>query len=113
MKKNADQYIYIPHENMYEIIRNSYLSGENAKSSKSGDTDYQMGELLSIASIDNMELLLFELRFLNRENNIDLNDSEVNEYISNLEAKINGEVSNLSDENVVEYSKYYEKKSDI
>ena len=109
LKKNADQYIYIPHENMYEIIRNSYLSGENAKSSKSGDTDYQMGELLSIASIDNMELLLFELRFLNRENNIDLNDSEVNEYISNLEAKINGEVSNLSDENVVEYSKYYEK----
>lgn len=113
LKKNTNQYIYVPHENMYEIIRNSYLSEGTVKSSKTGDTDYQMGELLTIASIDNMELLLFELRFLNRENNIDLNDREVNEYISNLEAKINGEVSNLSDENVVEYSKYYEKKSDM
>ena len=113
MKKNAEQYIYIPHENMYEIIRNSYLSREIANNSKTGDTDYQMGELLNIASIDNMELLLFELRFLNRENNIDLNDSEVNEYISELEAKLNGEVSKTSDENVVEYSKYYEKKSDM
>lgn len=111
--KNNQPYVYVPHESMYEIIRNSYLSTEIANNSKSGEIDYQMGELLSISSIDNMELLLFELKFLNKENNIDLNDVEVNKYLLDLESKINGKISKLKDEDLVEYSKYYEKKSDM
>ena len=108
LNKKTDNYSYVPHENMYEIIRNVYLSKELTNNSKSGSVDYQMGELLKIATIDNMETLLFELKLLNKENHIDFDD-EVDKYILDLNAKLNGEISGGDDENKVEYSKYYEK----
>jgi len=112
-KSNNNIYEYIPHETVYEIIKNIYLAEVNANNSKTSLVDYQIGELLSIAGIDNMELLLFELRFLNRENNIDLNDEEVSKYISDLQAKLNGEIKISEDVDSVEYSKYYLKQNDM
>ena len=113
LNKKTDNYSYVPHENMYEIIRNVYLSKELTNNSKSGSVDYQMGELLKIATIDNMETLLFELKLLNKENHIDFDDEEVDKYILDLNAKLNGEISGGDDENKVEYSKYYVKKQDM
>ena len=113
LNKNSKDYVYVPHENMYEIIKNSYLLKDSTNNSKSSEVDYHMGELLNIASIDNMELLMFELNFLNKENNINFNDTEINAYILDLQAKINGEVSKINQEEDIEYSKYYEKKSDM
>jgi hypothetical protein len=113
MSKKTDDYVYLPHENVYEIVRNAYLSKEITNSSKSGNVDYQTGELLKIASIDNLELLLFELRQLNKENHINFDDDEVNDYILDLEAKLNGEISKKNHENKVDYSKYYGKKGEM
>uniref|UniRef100_A0A6C0KZ04 Uncharacterized protein n=1 Tax=viral metagenome TaxID=1070528 RepID=A0A6C0KZ04_9ZZZZ len=109
--KNQNQYVYTPHESMYEIIKNSYLSKDMMNNSKSGFADYPIGELLKISTVDNMELLLFELRVMNKANNIDFDDDEVNEYIMNLKAKLNGTISGMN-ENQIDYSKYYKSSSD-
>tara|TARA_A100001011_G_scaffold400745_1_gene518245 strand:+ start:5588 stop:10879 length:5292 start_codon:yes stop_codon:yes gene_type:complete len=109
--KNQNQYVYTPHESMYEIIKNSYLSKEVMNNSKSGFSDYHIGELLKISTVDNMELLLFELRVMNKVNNIDFDDDEVNEYIMNLKAKLNGTISGMN-EKQIDYSKYYRTTSD-
>lgn len=110
MNKRPDNYEYVPHENMYEIVQNSYLSG---KKSKTSNVSYQMGELLRIASIDNMELLLFELMQLNRTNTIDFNDKDVDDYILDLQAQLNGEISKDIDKNRVDYHKYYRTKNEM
>ena len=113
MNRGQNEYVYVPYEIMYEVIVNSYLSKEMSNNSKIVNSEYQMGELLTIAGIDNMELLLFEMKMLNKENNIDFNDEEVNNYILELEAKLNGEISKNNNENKVEYSKYYKKKDEM
>lgn len=110
MNKKQDDYEYVPHESMYEIVKNSYLSD---KKSKTSNVHYHMGELLKIASIDNMELLLFELKQMNRANHIDFKDEEVDNYILNLQAQLNGEISKDSDKNRVDYSKYYRTKGEM
>lgn len=111
LNRSQGDYLHDPHEKMYEIIKSSYLS--KVVGSRRNNVNYHMGELLKIANVDNMELLLFELRHLNRENQIDFNDDEVNEYIMDLQAKINGVVSKNGNENLVEYSKYYETKNEM
>lgn len=110
MNKRPDNYEYVPHENMYEIVKNSYLSN---KKSKTSNIHYHMGELLKIASIDNMELLLFELKQLNRTNTIDFDDEDVDNYILDLQAQLNGEIPKDTDTNRVDYSKYYRKKDEM
>ena len=73
-----------------------------------------MGELLRIASIDNMELLLFELMQLNKTNTIDFNDEDVDNYITlDLQAQLNGEISKDVDKNRVDYHKYYRTKNEM
>lgn len=110
MNKIPDNYEYVPHENMYEIVKNSYLSD---KKIKTNNIPYQMGELLKIASIDNMELLLFELMQLNRVNHIDFDDEDVDKYILDLQAQLNGEIPKDIDKNRVDYSKYYRTKNEL
>ena len=66
-------------------------------------------EIFDETLIDNMELFMFSLRENNSVSNIDFNDEEISNYITQLTAEINGQVD-VEKVNDVNYVKVYESK---
>lgn len=111
-KGGVTKFTNIPSNKIYDIVITKYATRTNTKQKPTTSTNFHMSELLDMTLLDNMDLLLFELKRGNNMLNIDFEDAEINKYISDLTAQVNGNVSN-ENRDLVTYHKIYETKSEL